>query len=163
MDCKWLPNPLSFPGWNNYANFEEFAYKIFVSHYMRKDLDFREKPIRYKHFPYENHREEAFYHIICENYNDLDNRYPVEDRIIRILWPRAIIVNYNCADSCCNNKPKHWWRKKYGKNRHKIYFDDYRYIVILEERNDYYLFITGYYVDGNNSHEKNLKEYRKYT
>ena len=43
--------------------------------------------------------------------------------------------------------------------RFKILFEEERYVVIIEERTDYCLLITAYYLDADHSLRKLLKEY----
>lgn len=166
MECKWLPPFYKEPDWNNYVQFEEELYDFFYKIYIGDDnkLYFDGREVKYRFKPYENGKEEFFYHITCDSNvrGSYKNRTPCTERIKRIEWPKAFINNYICNYNCCENKPL-YWKKEYinnGNIRHFILFQ--RYIIILEDRKEYFLFITGYYIEEEYRLRGFYKEYAKY-
>ena len=155
--CKWLPEVLDYPDWNNYVEYENMLYSIFKIEIINATLLFREKRVEIRWYPIENNKEEAFYHCICKDYNNTKDRSPDPERMIRIGWIAPIIRNYNCSDTCCDEKPL-FWRKYVQKSkryRYHLYFR--RFLVVLEERGTYYLLITAFYVD-KNQYDKSLRK-----
>lgn len=160
IECKWLPALYDYPDWNNYNEYENALYDYFEKHYLKAALYFKGSRIQFRHQPIENEKIEAFYHIICKNYTEKINRQPDAERIIRISWTRAFIENYNCTYDCCNEKPLHWYQRgNKDAIKHYIYFQ--RYLVIMEERKNYFLFITAFFVEEEYYHRKLLKDYQK--
>jgi len=159
-DCKWLPDLYYYPDWNNYKDYENDLYEFFKNYYIESAMDFRGKRIQFRNYPIENGKLEAFYHIICKNYTEKNNRQPDAERIIRITWARALIENYICTYNCCDEKPLYWSQLgNKGAHKHYIYFQ--RYLVIMEERQDYFLFITAFFVEEEYYHRKLQKDYQK--
>jgi len=158
MNCKWLPPFYKEPDWNNYAEYEEELYNFFKYVYLKKHIIFNGKIIKYRYEPRFNGKEEIFYHLICKITKEASEkvRNPDKDRIIRIEWPKAFIENYNCNYDCCKDKPMYWVKE----NRHKIFYKNY--LVIIEERNTYFLLITGFYVEDDYYRVGLIKEYKKY-
>ena len=158
--CKWLPDLFDEPDWNNYYKYEERLYNLFKTQIIDTPLLFRNKPIKIRRIPMENNKEEAFYHCTCKNYTDIQNRSPDPERMIRLPWLSAIIQNYNCKEDCCDEKPLLWRKLAKSNNyRYHIYFNDY--LVILEERADYVLLITAFYVEEDYYHRKLIKDSQK--
>lgn len=159
MECMWLPDYYEQPDWNNYIVFEENLYFLFRKLYLDNPLVFHDQFVRYRHHPKINDKEEIFYHLTCKT-NDFDgDRSPDPNRIIRIKWARSFIENHICLNECCKSKPFYWTKLDGNKLKHKIFFEDY--LVILEERDDYFLLITGFYVEEEYYKRGLLKEFMK--
>ncbi|MEI6286906.1 MAG: hypothetical protein WCP79_10435 [Bacillota bacterium] len=146
MECKWLPPLYAEPDWNNYRDYEEKLYKFFCYVYFSNSMYFKDLIVRYRFHPIVDGREEVFYHLTCRDYTKEKDRMPDPGRIIRSAWARAIIENYDCSFECCDEKPLYWAKtdSRSKKKRHMLFFQNY--LVILEEREKYFLLITGYYV-----------------
>lgn len=158
MHCKWLPDFYKDIDWNNYAAFEEELYIFFREKYLNKPLFFHHKIVKYRYKPILNDKEDVFYHLISKNYESDSERSPDPNRIIRISWTRAFIENHCCIDECCESKPLYWSKMKGNKLMHKILFE--KFLVILEERDEYFLLITGYYVEEEYYMKGLMKEYQ---
>lgn len=156
MICKWLPDLYLEPDWNNFQSYIDELYDLYCYEYLDIHHFFRGKKVSLRRQPEIDGKHNTFYHFICKN---IDRDEPTKDRIQRILWTKAFFYNYDCQESCCNKKPLCWIKKFKGNDRYKIYFQDY--LVILEERKNYFLLITGYYVDDYYYHKGLLKEYEK--
>lgn len=158
MICKWLPDLYPEPEWNrDYSKYEDELYNVFCNEYMSNNIFFLQKIVSLRYHPEIDGKSNSFYHFICKNQS---RNEPDKRRIQRIFWPKAFIQNYDCNENCCNSKPLRWKKKhKNGNYRYHIYFE--RYLVILEERTDYFLLITGFYVEQEYYHRGKLKESEK--
>ena len=121
-------------------------------------LVFLDIPIQLYFDPQIDGRPRGFYHLVTEGDSGDEDRPYDGQRIRKILWPKAFIENYECADTCCNDKPL-CWKTMHSNNkfRYKILFKDYT--VILEKRDDYFLLITAYPLNHDHTKRKLLKEY----
>jgi len=165
--CKWLPKTISindFNGdWNLYNN---ELYKIFVNDFIDTPLHFKNKKVQTRINPKQNNYEHAFVHLTCETMKDgitLNDRIPDFKRCERIAWNRKIIENYPCIYNC-DKCHKLLYYEEYYKNtiRISLVFYDVRFKVILEERKNYYLLITGYYIKYDRVLNKELNKIKKY-
>ena len=79
-------------------------------------------------------------------------------------WVRAFIENYNCDPSKCTGCDGiKIWEKPYKNNqRIHLLFEEERYIVVLERRENYVLLITAFYIEQDHTLEKKVKEYHQY-
>lgn len=150
-DCKILPNLFSFPGWDKYKEYEDFLFNEYTNHFKNDHIEYKGKRVAFKYYEPYNGRDEAFYHIICNKQIDKNGNKSFEpsiERSQRLLWPKAIIENEPCLERCCDGILT--W-EEFNPNTKRLqtvlYLKKYKYIVILEERTTYWLFITGYYVN----------------
>ena len=160
-DCKWLPALLPEPDWNSYyPGYENFLYNLFQKIYLDscKPIYFLGKIVRFRFKPYEHGKEEVFFHLTCKDEDQIRNRTPDRNRFLRLEWTRSFIENYTCTDICCSTKPL-FWKNTNQKNRYKILF--HNFLVVLEDRNTYFLLITGFYVPDEYYIRGLLKEYEK--
>ena len=150
-DCKMLPDLYSFPGWDKYTQYEDHLFKEYIEHIKNEYIKYKGKIVRFKYYEPYNGRDEAFYHIICNKpigRNGNKSFEPSMERSQRLLWCKAIIENEPCLEKCCEGI--FTWEELNPHTNIKqtvLYLKRYRYIVILEERENYWLFITAYYVD----------------
>lgn len=145
MSCEWLPQFYEYPDWNNYAAYEKKLYSFFRAIYILRLMNFKGTILRYRRHPIIENREELYYHLTCCDYNKEKDRMPDPERIIRIEWTRAFIENYLCYNTCCNSKPMYWIKKYNTCIKHKIFHNDF--LIVIEERVEYYLLITGHYIN----------------
>lgn len=158
-NCKWLPDTFRYPDWNNYKAYEDELYTIFKDEIINGNLNFRGKPVIYRRHPIENGKEEGFYHCTCKNYTTPNDRMPDPERMIRLPWLSALVINYACNDTCCSDKPIIW--KQLHKNNYRYYLYFRRYLVILEERERFFVLITGFYVEEEYYHRSLIKDSQK--
>ena len=165
--CTWLPPIIkleTFSGdWDKYY---KNLYEKFVNDFIEKPLYFNNKIVQVRINPKQNNYEHAFIHLTCETMKDgitLNDRIPDLRRCERIGWNRAIINNYPCTNSC-KNCDKILYYEEYYKNtiRISLLFYDVRFKVILEQRENYYLLITGYYIKYDFRLNKELKRAKDY-
>lgn len=123
---------------------------------------FRGKEVKFRSNPPIQGKDEGFYHIIA-GYKG----YPViEERAKRLLWGKDILTNIPCPtvdiEKCCEGL----WIWKTDKNeisveRVSIFHPKVNYLVIIEERANYWVYITSYKI-GNTYTRSQLKlEYKR--
>lgn len=148
------------------SNYHDRAYKVFKDEIIDGNLIFKGKEVKTREFPVVDNKVQSFFHIISEeNKKGIKVRLYKPERIRRIPYISEMIKNYNecqnCNDIC--SKIKIWVAPYKGKIfRTKIFLEDEDYIIILEERKDYYLLISAYVVDRPDRKKDLLKEYNIY-
>ena len=160
-DC-WVPDCIYFEDYDkDFKKYEAALYHIFKRDFLESQPSFLGKPVRFRKYPMENDKEEAFYHITCNDYCHVKDRSPDFRRSERIEWCRAFIEKYKCEGYECEDcSGIHVWTEWYrGKLQTCILSEDYRYIVVLEEREDYYLLVSAYYVERDKTLNKKLDNY----
>ena len=155
---------------NDWVNEYNRLYQEFKNIYVNGNLSFKEIPVRFKRKPVVNGRHNSFYHITTghdEPVNSDEERYPDTKRIEKFYYPKILINNYDCSIGCegCSGI-KVWFEKDGNVTKAFIYFDEKKYVVILEYRKnevgeEYFLFKTAYYVYTRRQREKFLEKYNK--
>ena len=162
-DECWLPELFACDDLSQWEQYENEVYPIFERDFVTSAPTFNGKQVRIRRHPIEDGREGTFWHVTCCDYGKDGNRSPDPRRCERIEWIRSFIENYNCKESCCAEcDGLYVWSTQYRRTnspRFKILFEEERYVVIIEERSDYCLLITAYYLDADHSLRKLLKEY----
>jgi len=72
-------------------------------------------------------KEEAFFHITCQNYLNIGDRVPDLRRCERIRWVKKFIENHKCKNLCNNCSGILVWEKPY-KNTTRVH------IMLKEEK-----------------------------
>ncbi len=162
MPCYCMPVIHEFQI-ENYVEYENFLYQIFKNNFIENTICFNNKPVRIKRDPILHDKVDAFYHIICGN----EGLGPEPERCKRISWVHSFILNYKkCKIHKGCSGVKIWvapYRDKRGlKSRIKFLSTEGKYFVILEDRQDYYMLITAYYIDANHRLKKLIDEYNLY-
>lgn len=163
--CKWLPELLKFDTEID-DEIIEILYDIFKTNFYDCSFSYEGKKVRFRKEPIWQDKEESFFHMISNK--NLPNKpyYTVNmDRAKRLLWSKALILHTPCkmqsTEKCCNGVYSWHFLHNGKKDRVKILHSEYRYIVILENRSNYWLFITGYYIDNGYKHKDLIKEYKR--
>lgn len=165
--CLWLPPIIEFDEYeNNWLEYNSHLHNIFLRDFINDKPVFQGKKVEVRINPTDNGVEHAFIHLTCiskDTKADINDRTPDFRRCERIEWNRKIIENYNCLNNCSNCKKISYY-EQYYKNTIRIIllFSDVRFKIILEKRKNYFLLITGYYMQYNNVIEKELKKVYKY-
>lgn len=158
----WLPKQEYFTDYNqSWYEYEKALYDIFKQDFKDSYPIFEGKKVFIRKEPMENGKEEAFFHITCQDYMKNQNRVPDFRRCERIRWVRAFIENYNCDPSKCENCAgvKVWDEPYKSTSRVHILLEEERYMVVLERRSSYCILITAFYFDHEHSLKKKLKKY----
>ena len=162
-DSCWVPECIYFEDYDNdFLRYEAELYSIFVNDFPPR---FRNRPVRIREYPIEYGKEEAFFHITCQDYFKTHDRNPDFRRCERIRWCRSFIENYACSGYECFTCEglKVWDEPVRSRTQTCILSEEYRYMVVLEKRNDYYQLITAYYIEYEHSMRKKLRNYEKYS
>lgn len=164
-DNCWIP-PLEIAGdkssWDEY---EDILYDIFHDDFIADHPSFKGKRVNVRRHPMEFGKEEAFYHVTCQDYQKNHNRVPDLRRCERIRWVRAFIENYDCDPTLCEDCTgiKIWNEPYKNTQRTHILLEEERYLVVLERRDSYYLLVTAFYIEHDHTLQKKLKKYYEAT
>lgn len=164
-DNCWLPEQELYNSENDWLTYENTIYQIFKHDFLDSRPYFEGKEVSVRTYPKENGKENAFYHVTCEDYFKNNDRIPDLRRCERIRWIKAFIENYKCNISECPAcEGIKVWKEPYKSNKERVHLllEEERYIVILEPRKNYCLLITAYYLDYEHSLQKQLKHYQQY-
>lgn len=160
MSC-WVPEEVDYKEFASWNEYDTFLYRVFHQDFIEHRPIFRGLEVHPRNNPRFEGREESYWHLTCRDYGHSDgapeSRDPDLARCRRIKWPRAFIEHYfECkshdidADECAGvivwestHKPK----KGRPKPRIKLFLEEEQYLLIIEQRREYYLLITAYRVD----------------
>lgn len=161
----WLPALIYYDDYDgNWASYQNELYAIFKADFLDSKPYFEGKIVTIRKHPIEYGKEEAFFHITCQDYLKDGERVPDFRRCERIRWVRKFIEEYQCDPAkCVACEGIKVWREPYkATNRVHLLFEEERYIVILEPREKYCLLITAFYIEFDHSLNKQLKNYELY-
>lgn len=164
-DTCWLPKlELSDDYDNNWEKYQEALYEIFKYDFIFSKPNFEGIPVNIRKHPIEYGKEEAFFHVTCQDYMKNGERVPDFRRCERIRWVKAFIENYNCDSSQCEECEgvKVWSEPYKNTTRVHMLLEEERYIVVVERRNTYCLLITAFFFEQEHSLKKKLKHYQQY-
>lgn len=150
-----LPDKILFSSYSNINDFGEAVYQIFKKDFVDTKPTFRGIRLGLKKHPLIEGKEYTFYHFTTTG-NDENNRIPDIKRMERITFPRPMIDNSE------HSYLKVWRNKRGSKKRILIFHEAERYLIILDDRGDFILPWTAYYIEYNNRKIKLLKEYEAY-
>lgn len=163
LDCPWLPDLVLYEDLSAWQEYEKILYSIFSSDFIKSRPYYKGKPVFIRKHPIEQGKEEAFFHVTCQDYDKNGNRLPDLRRCERIRWVRSFIENYDCDPTKCPSCDgvKVWQEPYKMYSRTFILLEEERYIVIIENREEYNLLITAFYFDREHRLKKTLKRYEK--
>ena len=93
-------------------------------------------------------RHASFWHAVSGGSGNERDRILDHNRCLRIRWIRYLLDAFN--DSYPSEENFCWWKSpdpRWRNKRFLISTVDFDYVVIIEERRNYVLFITAYYVE----------------
>lgn len=151
-----LPDLITLEEYNgDIVKYIEIIYQVFKKDFVDNRPIFQGKRLRLKKHPFINGKEYTFYHFTHKG-DDESNREPDLRRMERMPWPAPMI----------NNSTHHYlkvWRNERGSNsRILILHEEENYLVVLEDRKEYILPWTAYYIEYSNKKRRLLKEYDEY-
>lgn len=161
----WLPKQEPFDDYDNdWKKYESALYDIFKNDFIDSHPSFEGKQVNIRKHPMEYDKEEAFFHVTCQDYLKDGERVPDFRRCERIRWVKAFIENYNCDASLCPecDGAKVWSEPYKSTSRVHILLEEEKYMVVVERRDSYCLLVTAFYFDKDHTLEKKLKHYKKY-
>lgn len=143
----------------NFEDYCEAVYEIFKKDFVDSKPIYRGTKLRLKWHPEFQGRAYTFYHMTHFG-NVEDERIPDFRRMERIAWPKPII------DDSQHQYLKVWRNIRRGlggtKERILILHEEEGYLVVLDDRGDYILPWTAYYLRSPKEVGKKLKEYEDY-
>lgn len=146
--------------YNNWCKTEERLYQIFCETIINSNLTFKSKKVNIRKYPKVNDREDAFYHITCNDYLKDKKRSPDPRRCERIRWIKSFIENYNNCGACKKCGGIKVWQDSKSKRYHFL-LEQERFVVVIEERERFCLLITAFYIEYDNTLKKLLTKYKK--
>lgn len=161
----WLPKLEYYEDYDNdYPQYQNNLYEIFSKDFIKSRPVFEEKQVNIRRHPIEYGKEEAFFHVTCQDYLKSGERVPDFRRCERIRWVRAFIENYKCNPKLCEECEgiKVWSEPHKNTTRVHMLLEEERYMVVVERRESYCLLITAFYFEEDHSLRKKLKRYAEY-
>lgn len=151
-----FPDLISFDEYGgDFPSYFEAVYLIFKNDFIKTHPIYDGSKVSVRKYPEVDGMHQTFYHITHEG-KDEANRQPDFRRLERIRFPKFIIENFSHDEILI-------WKNKRGKDERTVLFNvAENFIVILTDRQDYYLFITAYYIEAEHRKRKLLKEYEAY-
>jgi len=136
---SWLPELIRFNDYGNWQRYVDVLYSYYLDDFVRNHFTVGGKKFVMRRYPQALGKDKAFWHICGQD----DGQTVPDDfsRCERIRWPKAIILHR--GDSTIKIWMDDHYKTGNGKMRVMIWFND-EYIVVLEPRSDYVLFITAY-------------------
>lgn len=161
-ECLNLPPLIELSDFNgNWTRYENQLYEIFLTDFVDSSPHLFGKPVRYRKNPMILDKIQAFFHITSENTSKLDDpndRIPDFRRCERIHWVRKFLENCGCHNGCI----KFWPEKRGPYKRWHLLLEEVKFMVVVEEREDYNLLITSFYIERDHQLRKKLKKYNEY-
>jgi len=161
LNCKWLPDLIPCEDLSNWAEYENTLYALFKADFISSHPHFEGQQVNIRRYPIEYGKEEAFFHVTCQDYSKTGSRDPDLRRCERIRWVRSFIENYGCDSSACPEcSGVKVWREPHKSNtRVLILLEEERYMVVVEPRKGYCLLITAFYFDQDHRLRRTLERY----
>ncbi len=164
-DTCWLPEQEMWEDYeNDWMKYQEALYQIFKADFIKTRPVFEGKQVNIRKHSIEYGKEEAFFHVTCQDYLKNGERVPDFRRCERIRWIRAFIENYDCDSSQCEKCEgiKVWSEPYKNTTRVHMLFEEERYMVVVERRDSYCLLVTAFYFEQDHSLRKKLRHYERY-
>lgn len=139
----------------NFDDYNEAVYDVFYKDFIKSRPTFNGTKLRLKKHPYVDGKEYTYYHFTHSGDIEID-RLPDFRRMERIPFPRPMIDNSNHTDL------RVWRVKRGSKQRILILSETEQYLVVLEDRGEYILPWTAYYIEYPNKIRRLIKEYEAY-
>lgn len=139
----------------DFNSYIEAVYEIFKNDFVHSKPVFDGVTLKLKKHPITDGRECTFYHLTHEG-QDEQNREPDMRRMERIGFIRPMIENFACP-------VLRVWRNTRGRHeRILIFHEEESYLVILEDRVEYILPWTAYYIQHDSRKKRLITEYNEY-
>ena len=154
-DPDWLPQLIALSDCDgDWSRYLETVYARFCNDLVYNHAYFRRCRVSVRKIPESQGKGYGFWHCISEGEQE-DDRIPDLERCKRIGWIRAIIEQADLVDEIdC------WPNQRGMENCWLLWFRG-EYLVVLAERNGYYLLKTAYQT-GRRRSEKLQKERDEY-
>lgn len=164
-DNCWLPDLICLEDYgNDWSPYEQAIYQIFKTDFIDTSPIFEGKNVHIRKHPMEFGKEEAYFHVTCQDYTKNGERIPDLRRCERIKWIKAFIENTSCDSYSCDECSgiKIWSEPYKNASRVHIFLEEQRYMVVLEVRERYVLLVTAFYLQYDHALRKQVKHYNTY-
>lgn len=152
---NWLPDLITMESFSgNWQHFFEFVYDAFHQDFVANKPNFRGKRLGLKRYPEYDGKSATFWHMISEGSQESE-RTPDLRRCERIRWPKPIIENDT------DPKLKVWAEPKGANKRIHIWFELEGYLVVLDDRKDFILPWTAFYIEYDHQRRKYNKRFER--
>ncbi|TYO92804.1 hypothetical protein [Desulfallas thermosapovorans] len=153
---EWLPELIRLEHYGgDWKRYVEAVYSCFERDFITDKPMYDNKPVNYKRHPEEGGKVYTFWHVVSSDDKSQQERLPDLRRCERILWPRAIIENYN------DSRIKIWENRRKREKRVLLWFEEFDYLVVLAKRKEYYILWTAYCIKYDHTRAKLRKEYEE--
>ena len=153
---SWLPQLEKYNDYGSWEVYVDALYEIYLDDFIKNPIFINGKKIQQRREPKEFGKDKAFWHICGHDY--IQDTPETFSRFERIRWPKAIILNRH------DTTIKIWQEdNNYGSTgtyRISIWFND-EYLVVLEPRESYILFITAFCTDRSHKRKALQKKFEK--
>jgi hypothetical protein len=152
---EWLPPLVPFSDYCNWELYVNALYEFYLDDFVRSGFIVNDRQVRFRREPQYKGKDKNFWHILGD-----DKSGPEAElrRYERIRWPKPIVINRYDDKVSIKIWSESDHRGAVGKLRHHIWFSD-EYLVVIEEREKYYLFITAYPTNWEHSRQKLEQRY----
>ncbi len=155
MTSAWLPSLVLFNDydgdWNRYLN---AVYSYFEADFAHSKPVFRGTRLGLKRHPEYDGKSATFWHMTSTGDDEIE-RIPDFHRCERVRWPKPIIEN----DQYPSLKV---WAEARGENKRiHIWCEHEGYLVVLDDRGDYILPWTAFYVERDHERRKYNKRWER--
>lgn len=158
MNCELIPDLIYLSDFGgDFESYVAAAYDLYNATFAAKTFYWNGKKIAHKKHPEIKGMSATFWHITSSGDSE-ENKVPDLRRYETIAWP-AFILNY-CLYEC--KELLMWRNRRKGKARVLFWCRDIDYVVILEEREDFYIFWTAYPVKYDHTRRQFLREWQQY-
>mgnify|MGYP006908064767 CR=1 FL=1 len=147
MTLNWLPSLLLMEDYGgNWERYFAAVYAVFAADFVDSKPMFQGRRLGLKRHPEYDGKSATFWHMISTGTDEAE-RIPDIRRCERMRWPKPIIENDQSPDL------KVWTEKRGSNNRVHLWCEAESYLVVLDDRIDYVLPWTAYFVE--QQHERN--------
>lgn len=156
MTPDWLPEQILMQDFGgDWQKFFDAVYEVFHQHFVANKPEFRGKRLGLKRNPEYDGKSATFWHMTSTG-NVESDRIPDMRRCERIRWPKSIIEN-------STDPALKVWAEPQGKNqRIHIWLESEGYLVVLDDRGDYVLPWTAFYIERDHQRSKYQKRWERY-
>ena len=156
MQPVWLPDLiLMTASGGDWGRFFSAVYAAFEQDFVLNKPEFRGKRLGLKRHPEYAGKSATFWHMISTGDVE-EEREPDLRRCERIRWPKPIIEN----DS--DPELKVWAEPRRKLQRIHIWFEAEGYLVVLDDRGEYILPWTAFFIEHEHERRKYNKRWKRY-
>lgn len=156
MQPLWLPALLLLEDHHgDWQRYFEAVYAAFEQDFVMSKPEFRGKRLGLKRHPEYDGKSATFWHMMSTGEDEAE-RLPDMRRCERIRWPRPMI------DNSTDPVLKVWAEPKGKWQRIHIWFEQEGYLVVLDDRGDFMLPWTAFFIEYEHERRKYNKRWQRY-